>query len=116
MCVFKPKQGSDKVDVLSQVDNRKECKMGVGWCCCKGVLSPEAGIGSWICHVALDMSLFCGIGWESEKGVPHAKNHARNFTCIISFLFCERKKHRLREHVNCLEFLRRKPFALVELK
>lgn len=68
MCVFKPKQGSDKVDVLSQVDNRKECKMGVGWCCCKGVLSPEVGIGSWICHVALDKSLFVGLAGSQRKG------------------------------------------------
>lgn len=32
------KQGSDTVDVLSQVDNGKEDKMDVGWCCWRGVL------------------------------------------------------------------------------
>lgn len=41
MCVYfvsKLKQGWDKIDVLSQVDNRKENTMVLGWCCWEGVL------------------------------------------------------------------------------
>lgn len=36
--VPKPKQGSDKDDILTYIYNRKKGKMDVGWYCWKGVL------------------------------------------------------------------------------
>lgn len=36
--VSKPKEGSDKGDILSHVDDRVACEMGVDWYCWKGVL------------------------------------------------------------------------------
>lgn len=80
------KQGSDTVDVLSQVDNGKEDKMGVGWCCWRGVL--------WVLRLALgpgsaygcgQVTFFIGLVGKQGKGILCAKNHDRNFSSVISF-------------------------------
>lgn len=120
--VSKPKQGSDKVDVLSEVEKKKECKMGVGWCCLKGVLwvlrlalGPGYALWHWTSH----FFLWSWLGGK-ERGyfVPRTvlEMWLRLSPFDLDFLFFERKKHWLRECVNCSEFPSRKLFALLGLK
>lgn len=69
MCVHfasKLQHGSEKMDVLSQVDNRKEFTMDIGCCCWKWILRPEAGS-------ACDLTFVWGWmgGWERLMPETH---------------------------------------------
>lgn len=88
MCMHfasKLKRGSEKIDVLSQVDNRKEYTTDIGCCCWKWILRPEVGSA-------------CGLGqvpfvWGWMGGRERLMLEPPLCYLLLIFPFFDRKKH-----------------------
>lgn len=115
VCILLLNQNKDWVMLaLTQVGSRKEGEMGLGWCCWKGIPS------GWPCilvlPVVLDKLPFLRLVVKQRKGILCTRT-VLGISAALSpfdhdFSFFE-KKHGLREHENCSEFLRGRLFALL---